>query len=73
MPNPATQHIVCGTSDDGRVAYWTAAMGSVYPKFLRDRARAYPLSLEAARDIATRLNVSNGLAGFRFDTEPYLT
>ena len=73
MPDPRTQFVVKGTRSDGAVCFWTASLGGHYPEFLRDRARAYPLSREGAREVATRFNVSNtGLAGFQFDTEPYV-
>lgn len=67
MPNPAHQFVVKGEREDGTRCYFTGKK----PDFLRDRALAYPMTLEGARDIAARYNVS-GLVGFSYDIEPYL-
>lgn len=73
MPDPRHQFVVKGVREDGMTVFWTASMGGRYPEFIRDRDRAYPLSKDGAREVATRFNVSNtGLAGFTYDTEPYV-
>jgi len=62
MPDTRFQHVVKGQSPNGNVVFWTAMEGRC-PAFLRSRELAYPLSLEGAREIATRFNVGPVTAG----------
>lgn len=71
MPDPSTQFVVKGVRADGATCFWTASMGGKYPEFLRDRARAYPMTEAGAVEVAIRFNVS-GLKGFAYCAEPYL-